>query len=188
MKANKKIRNLSCEKSAYTQLIGGLVALLLMIIVAVMVYWETQGAIEAFGEVTETFTSDTEGNTFVVYGTREGGIGSNYTGELVKLDNSVDSITNVYVWNASGGDAAELCTITTHYTLNESRYIWIIGNSRSNFTQINVTYTSNMATGEDTTSDMAGTVFDLLPIIALAVVASIIIGVIIGFGGGKRGL
>ena len=186
MKANKKIRNLSGDTKAYVKVVGGLVALLLMIIVAVMVYWETQGSIDAFGEVTETSTSDTDGNTFVVYGTREGGIGSNYTGELVKLDNSVDSIGSVYACGT--GLTPQTCTVTTHYTLNESRYIWIVGDVLTNFTQVNVTYTSNMATGEDTTSDMAATVFNLLPIIALAVVASIIIGVIIGFGGGKKGL
>jgi len=186
MKANKKIRNLTGDTKAYVKVVGGLVALLLMIIVGILVYWDTQGSIDAFGEVTETFTSDTEGNTFVVYGTREGGIGSNYTGELVKLDNSVDSIGSVYAWNGSG--AAQTCTVTTHYTLNESRYIWIVGDVLTNFTQLNVTYTSNMATGEDATSEIAATVFNLLPIIALAVVASIIIGVIIGFGGGKKGL
>lgn len=33
---------------------------------------------------------------------------------------------------------------------------------------------------------MASTVFSLLPIIALVVVAAIILGVVMGFGGGKR--
>lgn len=39
-------------------------------------------------------------------------------------------------------------------------------------------------TSKDATTDMASTVFTLLPIIALVVVASIILGVVIGFGGG----
>lgn len=37
------------------------------------------------------------------------------------------------------------------------------------------------------TTDMAGTVFELLPLIALVVVASIILGVVLGFGGGGKG-
>jgi len=96
MKANLKHRQLKDNKKGYTKVVGGLVALLLMIIVGIMVYWETS-----------------------------------------------DSIT------LSSSEA------------NESR---------------------------DNVNDMATTVFDLLPIIALAVVASIILMVILGFGGGKKGL
>ena len=96
MKANRKLRQVSKNKSAYTQVIGGLVALLLMIIVGIMVYWETSDSIEL------------------------------------------------------SSDAAN--------------------------------------TSRDGVNEMATTVFDLLPIIGLAVVASIIIGVIIGFGGGASKL
>lgn len=92
MKANKKIKEFTRNDSGYTRVVGGLVALLLMIIVGIMVFWETSDSI--------TLSSD---------------------------------------------------------TANDSK---------------------------NSTTDMATTVFDLLPIIALAVVASIIIGVIIGFGGG----
>ena len=94
MKANRKIKDIGSDKSGYVKVVGGLVALLLMIIVGIMVYWETS-----------------------------------------------DSIT------LSSTDA------------NTSR---------------------------DGVNSMATTVFDLLPIIALAVVASIIIGVIIGFGGSGK--
>lgn len=42
---------------------------------------------------------------------------------------------------------------------------------------------------QNTTTTMATTVFGLLPIVALVIVASIILGVILGFGGkGKSGL
>ena len=37
----------------------------------------------------------------------------------------------------------------------------------------------------DEVEDMAGTVFDLLPIIALVVVAAIIIGIVVKMGGGR---
>ena len=43
-------------------------------------------------------------------------------------------------------------------------------------------------TTKNTTTDMASTVFGLLPIVALVIVAGIIISVIMGFGGGRKGL
>ena len=96
MKANQKLKQLSNNKSGYVKVVGGLVALLLMIIVGIMVYWETSDSIEL---------SSTDANT-----------------------------------------------------------------------------------SRDGVNDMATTVFDLLPIIALAVVASIILMVIMGFGSGKAGV
>jgi len=93
MKANLKAKSFKDDKAGYVKIVGGLVALLLMIIVGILVFWETSDSIEL-----------------------------------------------------SSADA------------NSSR---------------------------DNTEDMATTVFDLLPIVALAVVASIIIGVIMGFGSGK---
>jgi len=94
MKANLKARSFKEDKAGYVKVVGGLVALLLMIIVGILVFWETSDSIDL---------SSSEAN---------------------------DSKNN--------------------------------------------------------TEDMATTVFDLLPIIALAVVASIIIGVIIGFGGSGK--
>jgi heme/copper-type cytochrome/quinol oxidase subunit 4 len=96
MKANQKIKEMKQDQAGYVKIVGGLVALLLMIIVGILVFWETSDAIDL-----------------------------------------------------SSDDA------------NDSR---------------------------DEVNDMAGTIFSLLPIIALAVVASIIIGVIIGFGGGGKGM
>jgi len=51
MKANKTIRGLKENKSGYAQAVGGLVALLIIIIVGIMVYWSISGGI--------TLTSDT---------------------------------------------------------------------------------------------------------------------------------
>ena len=96
MKANQAIKNLKNDDKGYVKVVGGLVALLLMIIVGILVYWETS-----------------------------------------------DSIT--------------------------------LGSADAN-------------TSRDGVNDMATTVFDLLPIVALVLVAGIIIGVIMGFGGGKGGL
>ena len=96
MKSNRKFKELKQNNAGYVKVVGGLVALLLMIIVGILVFWETSDSIEL---------------------------------------SSADA-------NAS----------------------------------------------KNSTTDMATTVFDLLPIIALAVVASIIIGVIIGFGGSGKGI
>jgi len=60
------------------------------------------------------------------------------------------------------------------------------------FWQVNDAITLETAaanTSRNQTTAMASTVFSLLPIIALVVVASIILGVILGgFGGGRRGV
>jgi len=93
MKANQKIKSLRHDNSAYTKVVGGLVALLLTIIIGVLVFWEVN-----------------------------------------------DSIT------LSSSDA------------NSSR---------------------------NQTTSMASTVFSLLPLVALVVVASIILGIVLGFGGGR---
>jgi heme/copper-type cytochrome/quinol oxidase subunit 4 len=94
MKANHKIKEMKQDQAGYVKIVGGLVALLLMIIVGILVFWETSDAID--------LSSD------------------------------------------DGNDS------------------------------------------KDKTTEMATTVFSLLPIIALAVVASIIIGVIIGFGNNRE--
>jgi len=180
MKANKK-NKLEKNDDAFVKVVGGLVALLIMIIVGILVYWETSDNI-AESSTTETFTSDSDDNTFTRY---DRTTGSNLTGERVELKNTPSSITSVYVWNGSGNGAAEACTVTTHYT-NTDKYIDIVADSRGNFTQVNVTYVSNLGSGVDTADDMTSTVFDLIPIIGLAVVASIIVGVIINFGSGSK--
>jgi len=47
---------------------------------------------------------------------------------------------------------------------------------------------SDFNSSYDATTDMGETIFGLLPIIALVVVAAIIIGVVVGMGGSKRGM
>jgi len=93
MKANRKFLDMKEDKSAYTKVVGGLVALLLTIIVGVLVFWEVN-----------------------------------------------DAIT--------------------------------LGSADAN-------------TSRNETTSMASTVFSLLPIVALVVVAAIILGVVLGFGGGR---
>jgi len=93
MKANQKFKDFTRDTSAYTKVVGGLVALLLTIIIGVLVFWEVNDAITL--------------------------------------------------------DSTEA---------NDSR---------------------------NATTDMASTVFALLPIVALVIVAAIILGVVLGFGGSK---
>lgn len=169
MKANQKTK-LSNDNTAFTKVVGSLVALLLMIIVGVLVYWETQGSIDSFDERVERFTGYSHGD--------------NASAQEIELDNSPTgtSDTNITCWSSTAGTLSY-----PTFTLN-GKYATIAAGSASNYTQINATYTSNMGSSEDDASDMAATVFSLAPIIALAVVAAIIIGVIMGFGGSSRRL
>jgi len=96
MKSNQKLKNFKGDNKGYVKVVGGLVALLIMIIIGVLVFWEVNDAITL------------------------------------------------------GSDEA-----------NNSR---------------------------NTTTAMATTVFGLLPLIALVVVAAIILGVILAFGSGKAGM
>ena len=172
----------------YQKVVVGIVALLLAVIIGIMVYWETASIDQYADSTSETFTSDSDGTTFTRYTTLAG---SNYTGEVIELGNSASSITNITCWNESGTTVVEsyLETEGTHYSVN-GKYLTIIGDQASNFTQVNVTYVSNIADTESDASDMAGTVFGLAPILALIIVASVLITVIftLGKGGRKGGL
>jgi len=46
MKANQKIKEMKQDQAGYVKIVGGLVALLLMIIVGILVFWETSDAID----------------------------------------------------------------------------------------------------------------------------------------------
>ena len=177
MKANKKSKNIGNDTKAYVKVVGGLVALLLMIIIGVLVYWDTQSAIDGFEEQSETFTSDSSGTAFVLATT-------NGTAWSITLDNSPSSAgaCNITCYNSTAHSVSYPAFTLSHTTVS------VAADAADEFNQVNATYTSNMASNEDSTSDMASTVFDLAPIIALAVVASIILGVIIGFGGGGKKL
>ena len=186
MKANRKFKS---DNSGYTAVISGLIALLIAIIIGLMVYFEVTEGIDEFDEVTETFT----GYTRYAYGGGSGGqSGSNYTGIIIVLANSPNSASDVNItcWNGTGSSTgAEQRVRQTHPTVDLNHKTITIANSTAgNFTQVNITYTSHMAEaeGEDITP-MAQTVFVLLPIIALVVVAAIIIGIVVTFGGGRRG-
>ena len=104
MKANARFVNLSKDHRAMAGAIGGLVALMVTIIVAIMIYWSISGS----------------------------------------------SLSHLSYTNANNASNAQMNTS--------------VGNV-------------------DTT---AGTVFQLLPIIAIVVVGGILIGLVIAFGGGGK--
>jgi hypothetical protein len=173
MKANQKIKSLSSDNSGDTKVIGGLVALLLTIIVCVMVYFEVTTSIDQLdATTTETFSGYTLST-------------SNESAITLELDNSpVNSAnTNVTCYNSTGHTESY-----PTFSLN-MEVVSFAAESSSEFSQINVTYTTHTsAIASDDITPMATTVFSLLPIIALVVVAAVILGVILGFGGGSKQL
>ncbi|MBW2003753.1 MAG: hypothetical protein JRI72_03940 [Deltaproteobacteria bacterium] len=70
------------------------------------------------------------------------------------------------------------------FTLNR-KTVSVAADAASNFTQVNVTYTSFSNAAGDETREMGGTVWELLPIVALVVVAAIIIGIVVNMGDGS---
>lgn len=170
MKANRKNKLSDDSAEMSTQMIGGVVGLLLVIVIGVMVYFSFTDSIASFDEEIETFT----GYTAV----------SNATAWTVTLGNSPDGTSNCNVtcYNSTGPSES-----WPTFTLN-ARNVNVAADAADEFEQVNVTYTSHIASDEATTSDMAGTVFTLAPIIALVIVASIIFGVVISFGGKKGGI
>lgn len=180
MKANKKF--VLDNKGAFTsQSVIILVGLLIAIVIGVLVYYEVSD-IDDFNERTETFTGYTAGDAGA------NPAGSNNTATTVNLTNSPlgTAQVNVTCYNASHSAAAETGLSYPTFTVNH-KSVYMAPEAADPFTQINVTYTSRAGTAEaDDITPMAGTVFELLPLIALVVVAAVILGLIIGFGGGRR--
>lgn len=73
------------------------------------------------------------------------------------------------------------------FTLNR-KTVSVAADAASNFTQVNVTYTSRANAAGDDTREQSGTIMEMLPIIALVMVAAIIIGIVVSMGGesGKK--
>ena len=59
MKANQNIRGLKEDQAAYTRVVGGLVALLLVIIIGVLVFWEVNDAITLGSDTANTSRNET---------------------------------------------------------------------------------------------------------------------------------
>ena len=177
MKANQKTKSFRSDTNGNTKLVGGIVALLLVIIVGVLVFYQTEDSVSSFDEQYEEFT----GYTRWAGGTT----GSNYTGVTITLSISPNNAadTNVTCYNESGG-AGEIEGYPA-FTLNHKNIV-IAGNATGNFTQVNVTYTTHMGSDSAEVMGMAGTIFSLLPLIALVMVAGVILAVVMNFGSGRK--
>jgi len=184
MKANQSIK---LNNEGYVQVVGGIVALLIAIIIGVMLYFAVTESNTAFDDsISITTTTDISSVAFTNY-TSPGGAqaGSNFTGVTIQVEYSIGSVTNITCWDqVSVLSYAE--TAETDYHINGDR-LTIIAGQVSNFTQLNVTYVSQIASAEGDNTAVAQNVFALMPIIALVVVAAVLLGIVLVFGRGRKG-
>ena len=181
MKSNQKA--VIKEDTGDVQLVGGLVALLITIIIGILVYWSLSGNIPAMTTQAETFT----GYTLPTGSDSTGG--SNDTATIVTLQyvpySTANSTITVKCYNATAEtECSPPVTIANRQVTVQS------GSGTGNptgYSQINVSYTTKVSTESTGTNTMAGTVFGLLPIIALVVVAGIILGIVVMFGKSGKG-
>jgi hypothetical protein len=170
MKANKHFRSLNSDNAGAIEVIGAVVGLLLLIVLGIMVFYSVFDTTGMSGTTVETFTGYSAS--------------ANASAWTITVTDSPtgSSDVNVTCYNATGKTESYPVFSLTHKTVG------VAADAADEFTQVNVSYTSNKASAAGPSEDMASTVFDLLPIVALAVIAALIIGVIIGFGGGKSGV
>jgi hypothetical protein len=188
MKANIKSK-LYHNDNAYSQVVTGIVALLLTIVIGVMIYYEVDDGVDQFSysSYADTFTTYEGGGAFVNW--LGGATGSNHTGGTIVLDNTISSISNFTAYNASytNGAPEDWGVLGTDYHINGKRIV-VHADELKNFTQLNITYTTNVAGDGVEETGTASTVFSLVPLIALVVIAAIILGLVLMFGaGGKKG-
>ena len=156
--------------------LGGIITILVVIIIGVLVYYSiaTTGEID---RVTDTFTAT---NT------------TNMTSTLTYTPLS-DAEMNVTYYNSS---AATWHTVpSTNWSRSGNTITFTVLNSTgvstydANLSQVRYRYyTDTGAAVRDNVNPQAATVFALAPIVAIVVMASIILAVVTGFGGGKQGM
>jgi len=164
-------------------MVGGFVAFLITIIVGILVFWALSGTMPGNSEQTEYFTGYT-----LPTGSDSSG-GSNDTATVITLSYVPYSTSNstiaVVCYNSTGEtQTSPPVTIANRKVTIQS------GSGTANpagYDQVNVTYTPMVDSQTAGTETMATTVFALLPIIMLVVVAGIILGVVMMFGGNKSG-
>lgn len=177
MKANKKNRSFATNNNAYTQIVSGIVALMLVIIISVLVFYNVYDSVDNF--------DSTKTETFSGYALK-----TQYLATFsVTLEDSPDGYSNCNIsfYNGTKKNVVGYPGDAQKYYINNTRLTILGGCSSNQFSQINVTYTSKASSAASDSKTMAGTVFTLAPIIALVIVAGIILAVVLGFGGGKRG-
>jgi len=181
MKANKRAL-LPDTKAQNTAMVGTIITLLIAIIVGILVFWNISGTLPLSSTQTETTTSDITGTAFTLP-TGPASQGSNSSAWAVQTlyVPSSASAVNVTCYNSTGTSES-----WPTFTL-ANRRIDVTAGTADGFNQVNLSYTTKFASEKTGTETMATTVFALLPIIALVVVASIILAIVMMFGKGKKG-
>ena len=179
MKANKK-QLLSDDNAFNPQVVSGFVVLLITIIIGILIFWSLSSGMPLTNTQAETKTSDITGTAFVVGTAPTYATGTNASAWAIMVNYLPSSAGNVNVtcYNSSGivGDDESYPTFTL-----SNRRIDVSADGADSFDQVNVTYTTKFSTEKTGTETMANTVFGLLPIIALVLVASIILAIVMGF-------
>ena len=190
MKANRSLRT-ETNAQADIQTVVGVVALLLTIVIGVLIYFEVIESADDFTETTEYFKG------YDIPTSTDPGNGDNATDTTVTLRASPYSTSNgtisVVCYNATGNEpSSPTVKINGRQVTIPAAPVspTLPGDTPPlGYTQINITYTSNAARAQSNdVTPMAQTVFQLLPLIALVVVASILLVIVLSFGGtGRKG-
>ena len=164
MKANRKFKDFKNNNAGFARIIGGLVALLICILVGVLIYWSIADSPSFAGTTYEEFTG---------YGAT-----ANASAWSVTIDYLPDSKgdTNVTCYNSTGNSESW----PTFTLLN--RDISVAAGAADEFSQVNVTYESKQEDAVGDVGGTAGTIFTLLPILAIVVIGGVMIGAVMAFG------
>lgn len=148
--------------------IGGLVAVLVIIIIGVLIYY----SIASTGEMTSVTETFTAGDSL-----------STITHTLTYRPSSVSEVNLTY-YNATTVNGYAVAA-----NLSLSGYSLTVNCTNWNQTSHAVTYYSNTGVVvRDNVNPQASTIFLLAPIVAIVIIASLILIVVTGFGGNKGGL
>lgn len=178
------MRKFAKNKNAYMKQVGALVSLLVVIIIAILVFWQTNNSLPATDSTrTEIFTGYTpDSNVAGVWA----GTGSNASAQTVNLTyvpySTSNSTISVVCFNSTDDSTSSpAITIANRVVTIPASPSAGIG-TPTTYDQINVTYTTKIYQDSTQTRTQATTVFQLLPIIAIVVVGMILIGLVIKFG------
>ena len=181
MKANQ-FTKFKKNDTAYAKIVSGLLVLLVSIIIGILIFWSISGNTPGnTASTTEIFT----GYTLPSGPTHTGG--SNDTATIVTLTYQPyatgNSTISVVCYNSTAAtQTSPPVTIAGRQVTVQS------GSGTANpagYNQINVTYTPKIYTDSGSTRTTASTVFNLLPVVAIVVIGSIMIGLVINFGSKK---
>jgi len=184
MKANKSTR-IKQNNNGYAEIISGLLVLLIAIIIGILIFWSVSPNMPGnVASRTEYFT----GYTLPTGPAHTGG--SNYSAQVITLDYVPNGASNssvaVVCYNSTGKTTSSPTVTIKNTKITIPAAGSNIATPPLGYDQINVTYTPMIYDDVAVTETNADTVFDLLPIIAIVVIGSIMIGLIIGFGKGKK--